>query len=134
MTPEALAFALERLMEDGALDASLSPLTMKKGRPGQLLRVLCKPSDRDRLARRILLESTAIGVRYTAMSRVVLPRRAAQVDTPYGSIQVKVVTDPRGRARATPEYESCAEAARCHGVSLLDVYRSAESAASELVP
>src|SRR5262249_4157756 len=74
MPPEQLPFLLERLMEDGALDASLSPLAMKKGRPGQLLRVLARPTDRERLARRILLESSALGVRFREEARLVVAR------------------------------------------------------------
>jgi pyridinium-3,5-bisthiocarboxylic acid mononucleotide nickel chelatase len=131
MSAEALAFLAERLMEEGALDVSLSPLSMKKGRPGQLLRVLVRPADRDAFARKILLESSAIGVRSTLMPRLVLEREQRQVRTRFGRIGVKLVRDPRGRPRATPEYEDCARAARRHKVPLLDVYRSAERAAFE---
>lgn len=131
MSAEALAFLAERLMEDGALDVSLSPLSMKKGRPGQLLRVLVRPADRDAFARKILLESSAIGVRSTLMPRLVLAREQRQVRTRFGRIGVKLVRDPRGQPRATPEYEDCARAARRHKVPLLDVYRSAERAAFE---
>jgi uncharacterized protein (TIGR00299 family) protein len=131
MSAEALAFLAERLMEEGALDVSLSPLSMKKGRPGQLLRVLVRPADRDAFARKILLESSAIGVRSTLMPRLVLAREERQVRTRFGRIRVKLVRDPRGKPRATPEYEDCARAARRHEVPLLDVYRSAERAAFE---
>jgi pyridinium-3,5-bisthiocarboxylic acid mononucleotide nickel chelatase len=131
MSPEALAFLAERLIEEGALDVSLSPLSMKKGRPGQLLRVLTRPSERDAIARKILLESSAIGVRSTLMPRLVLAREQRQVRTRFGRIGMKVVQDPRGKSRATPEYEDCARAARRHKVPLLDVYRSAERAAVE---
>ena len=57
MSPEHLPYLLEHLMDEGALDASLQALQMKKGRPGQLLRVIARPADRDHLARRILAES-----------------------------------------------------------------------------
>jgi len=132
MNPEALPFLLERLMEDGALDASFSPLSMKKGRPGHLLRVIARPSDRERLARRVLSESSAIGLRQVEMSRVLLKRRSASVETPFGRIRVKLIEDPDGRRSATPEYDACARAARRHDVPLLEVYRSAERAAGEL--
>ena len=132
MSPEALPFLLERLMTEGALDASYSPLMMKKGRPGHLLRVIAKPSDRDALARRILVESSAIGVRQIEMSRVVLERESRVVETPFGRIRVKRVCDPEGRRSASPEYEACARAALRHGVPLLEVYRAAERAAEEL--
>jgi hypothetical protein len=129
MQPEALPFLLERLMEEGALDASLQPLAMKKGRPGQLLRVLARPADRDRLARRILLDSSAIGVRFQEMARLKLDRRQRRVQTAYGRIAVKLVRTPDGALAASPEYEDCARAARRHGVPLRRVYRAAESAA-----
>jgi hypothetical protein len=129
MQPELLPFLLERLMEAGALDASLVAITMKKGRPGQLLRAIVHPSDRDRIGREILMHSSAIGVRHTEMSRLVLERHARRVRTPYGMIRVKVVRTPDGHVAAAPEYDACAAAARRHDVPLAKVYRAAEEAA-----
>jgi hypothetical protein len=131
MPPEQLPFLLERLMEDGALDAALSPLAMKKGRPGQLLRVLARPLDRERLARRILLESSALGVRFRDEARLVLRREARSVRTRYGRIRVKLAWGPDGRISAAPEYEACARAARRTGAPLKDVYKAAERVALE---
>ena len=129
--PEQLPYLLEELMADGALDVSLSPLSMKKGRPGQLLRVIARPVDRDRLAQRILLESSATGVRLQDMPRLKLARQAAQVNTPFGRIDVKLIQLPDGGRVATPEYEACARAAREHGVALQRVYREAQRAAED---
>ncbi|MCP4003521.1 MAG: nickel pincer cofactor biosynthesis protein LarC [bacterium] len=129
--PEHLPFLLERLMEDGALDASLSSLTMKKGRMGQLLRVLARPSDRDRLARRVLLESSALGVRFSELPRLLLKRENLTVQTDYGAIRVKIARAPDGATSAAPEYEACARAARKHSVPLGRVYRAAERRAEE---
>jgi hypothetical protein len=131
MNPEQLPYLMERLMSDGALDVSLSPLSMKKGRPGQLLRVLARPADRDRLARRILLESSTIGVRYHEVPRLKLEREVHSVETDYGRIRVKVVRDPDGSTTASAEFESCARAARRHGVPIEQVYRAAERRAEE---
>lgn len=131
MTPEHLAFLVERLHEDGALDASLAPLVMKKGRPGQLLRVLARLPDADRLARRVLSDSSALGVRVQRVPRLVLARGAGSVPTPYGPIRVKVARGAAGRRRAKPEYESCARAARRHGVSIAVVTRAAQRAAED---
>jgi uncharacterized protein (TIGR00299 family) protein len=128
MNPEHLPFLIERLMQEGALDCSLTPLAMKKGRPGHLLRVLARPKERDALARRILLESTALGVRYHDMPRLKLARESRSVSTPYGRIRVKLVR-AGGRPTVAPEYEACAAAARRHDVPLADVYRAAERAA-----
>jgi uncharacterized protein (TIGR00299 family) protein len=129
MNPEHLPFLVETLLEAGALDVALSPLLMKKGRPGQLLRVLARPEDRERLIRRILLESSTLGVRYHEMARLKLPRSSRSVRTRFGSIQVKLARLPEGGAEVAPEYESCARAARRHGVALREVYRAAERAA-----
>jgi uncharacterized protein (TIGR00299 family) protein len=131
MPPERLPFLLERLMEEGALDAALSPLAMKKGRPGQLLRVLARPADRERLARRILLDSSALGVRYRDEARLVARRELRSVATRYGRIRVKLAWDPDGVPSAAAEYESCARAARRSGAKLADVYRAAERRALE---
>jgi uncharacterized protein (TIGR00299 family) protein len=131
MPPEQLPFLLERLMEEGALDAALSPLAMKKGRPGQLLRVLARPLDRDRLARRILLDSTALGVRFREEARLLLQREVRSVRTRYGRIRVKLAWGPDERVSASAEYESCARAARRTGARLQDVYRAAERRALE---
>jgi uncharacterized protein (TIGR00299 family) protein len=129
MNPEHLPYLIEELMTDGALDASLSPLSMKRGRPGQLLRVIARPVDRDRLAQRILVESSAIGVRYQDMPRLKLVRQVRSVTTGFGVIPVKVVRTPDGRSVVSPEYEACARAAREHGVPLQRVYHEAALAA-----
>ena len=129
--PEQLPYLIEELMADGALDVSLSPLSMKKGRPGQLLRVIARPADRDRLAQRVLLESSATGVRLQDMPRLKLARQSAQVSTPFGGIEVKVMQLPDGGRLATPEYEACARAAREHGVPIQRVYREAQRAAED---
>ena len=129
MNPEQLPYLMERLLADGALDVSLSPLAMKKGRPGQLLRVIARPGDRDALARRILLESSAIGVRYIEMPRLKLARESRSVATRFGRIRVKLASSPGGAATAAAEYEDCARAARKHGVPIEEVYREAERTA-----
>ncbi len=129
MNPEQLPYLMERLLADGALDVSLSPLAMKKGRPGQLLRVIARPGDRDALARRILLESSAIGVRYIEVPRLKLARESRSVATRFGRIRVKLASSPGGAATAAAEYEDCARAARKHGVPIEEVYREAERTA-----
>ncbi len=131
MNPEHLPFLVESLSEAGALDVSLSPLGMKKGRPGQLLRVIARPADQDALARRVLLESTALGVRIQQTPRLKLARESKRVQTPFGRIAVKVARAPDGRCLVSPEYEDCARAARRRGVTLREVYRAAERAAEQ---
>ncbi len=111
MTPEALAHVAERLRADGARDVTVTPLHMKKGRTGMRLTVLCDVEHLSALADRTLNESSSIGVRYRMLGRVVLPRRIEQVQTEYGTINVKVVTRPDGRETAEPEFDDVARIA-----------------------
>ena len=96
LVPEHFEFLMERLFEAGALDVSLQPIQMKKNRPGMLVRVLARPSDKLAVAHRLFAESTAIGVRVFEVDRVVLRREIRRVETRYGRIAVKVVVDPGG--------------------------------------
>jgi uncharacterized protein (TIGR00299 family) protein len=131
MSPEQIPFLLERLLEDGALDVTLTPLLMKKGRPGQMLQVLARSADRDQLARRVLLDSTAIGVRGYQAQRLKLPRTSRTVETRFGKVRVKVTVGPNGQIAASPEYESCRRVALRQDVPIADIYREAERVARE---
>jgi hypothetical protein len=126
--PEHFDHLMERLLEAGALDVSVQHQQMKKNRPGFLVRVLARPSDRLALARILFEDSTAIGVRATESERIVLAREAHRVATPYGRIRIKLVRDDAGRAAVSAEYDDCKRAARRAGVPLRDVVRAAEEA------
>ncbi len=121
MNPEIYEFLMDRLFERGALDVTLSPLIMKKSRPGTLLRVIAEEKDADPLADLILSESTTLGVRMYGVSRKKLSRVFEEVDTRYGKIRVKV----SGAGRFQPEYEDCKRVALEKGVPLQEVYREA---------
>jgi len=125
MTPEIFGSLVERLMEKGALDAFLTPVQMKKQRPGTLLTVLCRPGDRDTLLDLIFRESTTFGVREYPAHRTVLARRHVEVKTPYGLIRVKVGTWKGSDVTRAPEYEDCLKAAQQHNVPLRSVYEAA---------
>jgi len=103
------------LFEGGALDVSIQHLQMKKNRPGFLVRVLARPSDRLPLVRLLFAESTAIGVRACELDRVVLDREVRRVATPYGRVAVKIAWDADGRALVSAEYDDCKRAARRSG-------------------
>jgi uncharacterized protein (TIGR00299 family) protein len=103
LTPEVLAYAMERLLECGALDVTLQPLQMKKGRPGTLLRVLATPEKREELAQLVFAETSTLGMRIYSAERRVQARTWEQVDTPYGSVRVKIGED----GNFAPEYEDC---------------------------
>ena len=122
MNPELYDYVFERLSSAGARDVSLSPIQMKKNRPATLLRVIAEPKDRDALARIILSETSTIGVRYYPVGRVILKRKPEKVKTPYGAIRVKVVEEPNGTQRVTPEYDDLKRVAAAKHVPLKLLY------------
>lgn len=119
--PELWPYVSERLMASGALDVSLIPMQMKKGRPGFLLRVLCETAVRQCLAEVILSETTSIGLRWRQEERMLLPRKAVHVSTCWGPLAAKSISTPTGVV-ITPEYEACRRIAEEHGIPLRAVY------------
>jgi len=113
------------LLENGALDISLTPLLMKKGRPGQCLEVLCPEEKLQVLQDLILNETTTIGLRYWKAERTVLKRTFEKVQTSFGEIKVKCVTLPSGKVRKIPEYDDCRQCAVSAGVSVQEVMGAA---------
>lgn len=109
--PQYMAALLPRLLALGALDAMLAPVTMKKGRSGLWLTVICEPTDARRLAETVLAECSTLGVRVRQEQRIELPRRTLELKTEYGPVLVKVALLPAGGERAMPEYESVLEVA-----------------------
>ena len=127
MTAEALAFAGEQLLAQGALDISCAPLTMKKGRAGVSFTVLCKPRDEGRIAHAILRETTTNGVRTRRCGKYILTPSVKTVETAYGPIRVKCA-DGEGIHRKKPEYEDVASAARTAGLPFQKVWEDVLSA------
>lgn len=127
---EILGHFVERALASGALDVFHTPIQMKKNRPGVLLTVLCAPADADRLTRMMLTETSAFGVRRTEASRRKLRREFRQVTTPYGAVTVKIGSLGGAVVQASPEYESCRQAAASAGVPLKAVYEAALQAAA----
>jgi uncharacterized protein (TIGR00299 family) protein len=127
--PELFDHVMERLLTSGARDVYLTPVHMKKNRPGIVLNVLCTEIDRERLAAIIFAETTAIGVRYHAVRRQILPRETVQVTTEFGIASVKIAHGPDGHDNIAPEYEDCRRLANEKQVPLKVVYQSAIAAA-----
>ncbi len=98
LSPQMLAYAMDRLLEEGALDVTLQPIAMKKGRPGTLLRVLARPEDREALAQVIFAETSTLGLRIYAAERRVQARSWVEVETPYGKVRMKVSGEGAFRA------------------------------------
>lgn len=125
LSPEHAAHALEAILSAGALDATLTPTVMKKGRSGWILEVLCHEERAEELSERILRETTAFGVRRHRMTRLKLERHHQSVPTPYGEISLKVGTLCGEILQQSPEFSSCAEAAEKHGVPVRLVHQAA---------
>lgn len=125
MSGELLPAVLADALAAGALDAWLTPILMKKGRPAHTLSLLGSAADADRLAEFLLLNTTTFGIRRTAVPRTKLGRRSAELATPWGPVRVKI-GDLGDHSRVTPEYESCREIADRTGLPLLRVYREVE--------
>ncbi len=133
LVPEHFDYLMERLFEAGALDVGVQHLQMKKNRPGYLVRVLAKPSDRNTLARVLFAESSAIGVRMNECDRLVLARERRTVTTGFGRIAVKVIRGIDGQSSVSAEYDDCKRAAKKTGAPLREVVRAAEDAGHELL-
>ena len=131
MNPQFYGHVVDLLLEAGALDAFLTPVIMKKNRPGVLLTVLAPAELTGQLSGLIFRETTTIGLRTYPVSRSVLPRSETAVETPYGAIRIKVVEHGESR-RYTPEYEDCRQAALSSGVPLADVYAAVREAAGRV--
>ncbi len=123
-SPQVLGYALERLMECGALDATLEPIQMKKGRPGTLVRVIAKPADRDRLTELLFRETSTLGVRMYGAERRVQVRDWVEVETPHGAVRIKVAGD----GAFAPEFEDCRRLALASGVPLKQILAEASFA------
>ncbi|MFO7982595.1 MAG: nickel pincer cofactor biosynthesis protein LarC [Desulfuromonadales bacterium] len=130
--PEWLGALLEQLLDQGALDAGFSPLQMKKNRPGLRLTVVAPPERSAELARLIMRESTAIGVRSYPCERYKLRRRGVAVSTALGEARVKLVYEGEELLRITPEHDSCLQLARQNNRPLPEVYRLVEQAAHDI--
>lgn len=121
--PETYPYLCRRLLAAKALDVSLIPMQMKKGRPGFLLRVLADSAHAHLCKQLILDETTAIGLRFRKERRWTLPRRVVEVSTRFGRMLAKEVDTPSG-PRLYPEYEECCRLAREQGVAVQQIYHA----------
>jgi pyridinium-3,5-bisthiocarboxylic acid mononucleotide nickel chelatase len=128
LSPQVLAHAAQLALERGALDVMSAPVTMKKGRLGTLLTVLCKPADRDQLQQLILRETTTLGIRVREEDRVTLARETTPMQTEFGVIHVKSGFWQGEEWNAAPEFEDCRRAAAAFDVPLKTVMQTAMAA------
>ncbi|MBZ5656380.1 MAG: nickel pincer cofactor biosynthesis protein LarC [Acidobacteriia bacterium] len=125
LSPQVLAYAMERLLGEGALDVFSAPVQMKKNRPGALLTVLAKPEDAERLAKLIFAETTTLGVRRREERRHTLARRWESVQTHWGPVRIKIASMNGTIANYAPEYEDCRQLAEENQVPLKAVLQEA---------
>lgn len=130
MNPQLYEPLLEGLLAAGARDVWLTPVQMKKGRPGAVVNVLCDPDKQSALTRLLLRESTSLGVRSHAVARTMLAREIVEVATDFGPVAVKLGREPDSGElwNVAPEYESCRAQARARGVPIKQVFAAALAA------
>jgi uncharacterized protein (TIGR00299 family) protein len=125
-SPETFPHLSERLFNEGALDVTLAPIQMKKGRPGFCLQVISSQACAHQLKDIILSETTAIGLRFRTETRRTLVRQQVTIETRWGTVVAKQVHTPKGIV-TYPEYEECRKLANQHQVPLLAVYDEVRS-------
>ena len=132
MSPQVVAYVMDRAFELGALDCYLTHTQMKKNRPGLLFSILCRPDEREKFLQMLFSETTTIGARSYEVARRALARATVRVETQFGAIDVKVVYlnngANNGAVNAMPEFEQCRAAARKAGVPLREVQDAARAA------
>jgi uncharacterized protein (TIGR00299 family) protein len=131
LSPQVLAWVAEKALAEGALDVMLTPVIMKKGRPGTLLTVLCEASSCAAMERLVLTETTTLGVRIRQDRRSILDRHHVAVQTAFGVIRVKVGSLDGKAVNMAPEFEDCRAAAVAQGVPLKQVQQAALRAYSQ---
>jgi pyridinium-3,5-bisthiocarboxylic acid mononucleotide nickel chelatase len=124
LNPQVLAYATERLLANGALDVTVQPLLMKKGRPGNLLRVIAAPEHREALSQLIFAETSTLGLRIYAAERRVQARSWTEVETPFGKVRMKISSE----GTYAPEFEDCRKLALASGVALQRIIAEANFA------
>jgi hypothetical protein len=131
-SPQIVGYAMERAFALGALDCFLTPVQMKKNRPGVVVSILCRAAEREALTSLLFEETTTLGVRSYEVERHALAREFIGVETEFGAINVKVARRADGRVlNVAPEYEDCRAAATRTGASLHVVEAAARKAAHD---
>ncbi|HEY5576486.1 MAG TPA: nickel insertion protein, partial [Clostridiaceae bacterium] len=122
MNPEIYEYIMERLFNNGALDAYRIPILMKKERFGVILSVICKEEDKEFLKEIIFLETSTIGIREHKLPRTKLKREFEVVDTAYGKASIKKVYYKGQLLKIKPEYDDCRRLAENNNIPIKDIY------------
>ena len=127
MTPELAGGLGQALLAAGALDVTMTPAVMKKGRPGLIIEVIARLRDAEKIKEMIFRESSTIGLRYQRMQRQTLVRKCGSVATAIGRVRVKKVLRPDGES-LSPEYDDCIRIANETGLTLVRIYQEVDRA------
>jgi len=122
MTPEAIAYAQQLLINEGALDVFTAPIGMKKGRMGILFTCMCKPPDREKMLELIFKHTSTLGIRETESRRYTLSREFSEKETRYGTVKIKTATG-YGVTKSKPEYDDIAKLATESNLPLSEIYK-----------
>jgi pyridinium-3,5-bisthiocarboxylic acid mononucleotide nickel chelatase len=125
LNPQVLGYVMDRLLEEGALDAFGVPVQMKKGRPGMVLTVLCRPEDAAKFTQLLFTETSTLGVRRREERRLALARRWVTVETEWGEVRLKIASMNGTVTNYAPEYEDCRKIAAERRVPLKAVMQAA---------
>jgi uncharacterized protein (TIGR00299 family) protein len=125
---EIIGYTVTQLLAAGALDAFVTPVLMKKNRPGVLVTVLCDEPQIARMEEVLFRETTTLGIRRYPVSRHKLKREAAEVTTAYGVVKGKLGWLEGRPPTFSPEHDDCARIAAEQGVALRSVYEAAQAA------
>jgi len=128
MLPQLYGPLLGRLFDAGALDAYLTPVQMKKNRPGTLVTAIAPPARRAAIEQVFFTETTTLGVRSQEWDRTTLEREVVAVETAYGAVGVKVGRRGGQVTNAQPEFEDCQRVATAAGVPVKEVWAAAIAA------
>jgi uncharacterized protein (TIGR00299 family) protein len=126
MSPQAYELLAERLFAGGALDVWLTPVQMKKGRPGTVVSTLSSPERREELERALFDNSTTLGVRSYSVARTAMDRQVVSATTQFGDVRLKLRLREGRVLDAAPEYDDCLQLARQHGRPFLEVWEEAK--------
>ncbi|MEO1209974.1 MAG: nickel pincer cofactor biosynthesis protein LarC [Cyanobacteria bacterium J06638_20] len=125
--PQAIAYTQQLLLEAGALDVFSQAIAMKKSRLGTLITAICHPEQANTCKAILFRETTTLGIRQSEQQRTILQRQIDSVETPFGTVRIKVARAQADQPilNAQPEYEDCAALARQHQQPWQDIYRTA---------
>lgn len=131
MNPEFYDYVIERLLGAGAHDVWLTPIQMKKTRPGTIITVLCSPGNAGAFKKILLEETSTFGLRTVSVMKKAIDREVITVDTAWGPVSVKVGRDGNRVTNVSPEFSDCAQIAGEHGVPIKEVFQEAQSLARQ---